>query len=438
MNASDNAMLSRHLPGWSNKWPTVRVADRFQIVNGYPFDSGRFSLLGGTPLIRIRDIHSDSTDILYDGPIVEAALVENGDVIIGMDGDFEVARWRGERALLNQRLCVLRSGDDVLERYLAYFLPERLKLINDLTYSTTVKHLSSFQIASLRMPMPADDVMQEIVEFLDRETATADALAGDFDDIGRLLEEKRVSFITQAVTKGLEPSIPLKGCDIPWIGNVPNNSRLTKIKHLAEKIGSGITPRGGADVYQDSGITFIRSQNVYDDGLRLDDAIYISPEIDSEMARTRVQAGDVLLNITGASIGRTCVVDPAILPANVNQHVCIVRPSCAIEPAYLALSLKSQLIKQQILAIENGSSREGLNYSQVGNLLIVVPADRNEQVRIVQEVQDRLAEIDALIIDTKRARALVAEQRAALITAAVTGQITISSYESPFAERRVA
>src|SRR5687767_6407712 len=87
--------------------------------------------------------------------------------------------------------------------------------------------------------------------------------------------------------------------DIEWLGTFPAHWEIKRIRHLTNKIGSGKTPRGGSEVYADEGVVFIRSQNVYDDGLRLDDVVYISEEVDQDMAHTRVHPGDILLNITG-------------------------------------------------------------------------------------------------------------------------------------------
>lgn len=98
-----------------------------------------------------------------------------------------------------------------------------------------------------------------------------------------------------------------------------------RIKDIATKVGSGITPKGGATVYQDSGIPLFRSQNVTNDGFLLDDIVYISEDIHNSMAGSRLKPNDVLLNITGASIGRCYYLPQDFREGNVNQHVCIIR-----------------------------------------------------------------------------------------------------------------
>ena len=110
-------------------------------------------------------------------------------------------------------------------------------------------------------------------------------------------------------------------------------------------VGSGVTPRGGKSAYTSSGITFLRSQNVYFEGLELDDVVFIPTEIDDVMRRSRVQPNDVLLNITGASIGRCTVVPADLGPANVNQHVCIVRTTEKLNPRFVWKWLSTPKLK---------------------------------------------------------------------------------------------
>jgi type I restriction enzyme S subunit len=146
-----------------------------------------------------------------------------------------------------------------------------------------------------------------------------------------------------------------------------------RVKLLATKIGSGKTPAGGAETYQDSGVIFLRSQNIHFDGLRLDDVAYIDPGVHREMFGTRVVPGDVLLNITGASLGRVTHFPDGLGEANVNQHVCIIRPNGSLDSRYLSYALSARTSQGQIISMQVGGNRDGLNFEQVGNLEIPVP-----------------------------------------------------------------
>ncbi|MGE0330346.1 MAG: restriction endonuclease subunit S [Ramlibacter sp.] len=192
------------------------------------------------------------------------------------------------------------------------------------------------------------------------------------------------------------------------------------LKYLVSKIGSGKTPKGGAEVYTSSGVMLLRSQNVHFDGLRLDDVVYIDDEMDQDMASTRVQPNDVLLNITGASIGRCTVVPDAFDAANVNQHVCIIRADLArLSPRYLNLVLQSPTIQDEIWFGENGSSREGLNFEQVGAFEIPLPPLPVQQ-RIADQAQTEVLTVERLIQQKQQLLNKLSEKRRALIAHAVT------------------
>ena len=191
------------------------------------------------------------------------------------------------------------------------------------------------------------------------------------------------------------------------------------LKYLVSKIGSGKTPKGGAEVYTSSGVMLLRSQNVHFDGLRLDDVVYIDDEMDRDMASTRVQPNDVLLNITGASIGRCTVVPEVFGAANVNQHVCIIRPVAErLLPRYLNLALQSPTIQDEIWFGENGSSREGLNFEQVGAFEIPLPPLTVQQ-RIADQAQAEVLTVERLIQQKQHLLDVLAEKRRALIAHAV-------------------
>lgn len=160
------------------------------------------------------------------------------------------------------------------------------------------------------------------------------------------------------------------------IGNeeirIPEEWEIKIINDIVEYVGSGVTPTGGSNVYTTEGIKFIRSQNVYFSGLKDDDIVYIDTQTNSKMKRSKILAFDVLLNITGASIGRCCVVPVNYGMANVNQHVCILR--CCnnnnTKANYLSYYLESYFGQHQIDILNAGGNREGLNYQQIKSFII--------------------------------------------------------------------
>lgn len=169
---------------------------------------------------------------------------------------------------------------------------------------------------------------------------------------------------------------------------------MDRIKDHALKIGSGITPTGGAASYLHAGIPLLRSQNVHFDGLRLDDVAYISDETHEEMNGTKLRPGDVLLNITGASIGRCSFVPYGFGEGNVNQHVCIIRLSAKLNHKFLHYCLSSPWGQDQIFSSFTGASRQGLGQRDLGEIQVPLPP-LPEQERITAYLDASCAAIDA-------------------------------------------
>jgi type I restriction enzyme S subunit len=178
------------------------------------------------------------------------------------------------------------------------------------------------------------------------------------------------------------------------LGLIPEDWEVVLLKNYTTKIGSGITPRGGKKVYQEYGRPFVRSQNVGWGFLKLDDLAFIDNATHATFDSTEIQEDDVLLNITGASIGRSSIVKSNIIGGNVNQHVCIIRTLCAaIDPKFLNLILLSDIGQKQIDSYQAGGNREGLNFGQIGSFLIPLPPTLEEQ----QAIADALSDVDELI-----------------------------------------
>lgn len=145
-------------------WPTHELGPYVDILSGFAFKSNKFNAEGiGMPLIRIRDVVPGKTATYYDGPYDAQFVVNTGEILIGMDGEFNCARWNGGASLLNQRVCRIKTKNDRLnEAYLFWFLPDALKLIEQQTPFVTVKHLSVKDIRAIRIPMPSVQEQERI------------------------------------------------------------------------------------------------------------------------------------------------------------------------------------------------------------------------------------------------------------------------------------
>jgi type I restriction enzyme S subunit len=171
---------------------------------------------------------------------------------------------------------------------------------------------------------------------------------------------------------------------------------VDRVKDHASKLGSGVTPTGGAAAYLDAGVPLLRSQNVHFDGLRLDDVAYIGEDTHDEMSGSKLRPGDVLLNITGASIGRCAFVPDSFGEGNVNQHVCIIRPASKLNHKFLTYCLSAPWGQDQVFAGFTGASRQGLGQRDLGEIPVPLPP-LPEQHRIATYLDASCAAIDAAV-----------------------------------------
>ena len=261
--------------------------------------------------------------------------------------------------------------------------------------------MNALHSAPLRIPpLREQRRIAEILSTLDEQIAQTEALVEKESLV-------RTAILTSMVMSSNAPSIT--------------------IEELASKVGSGVTPTGGSEVYRTSGITFVRSQNVLNEQLDLADAAFITDEIHKGMAGSRLEENDVLLNITGASIGRCCYVPPRSGEANVNQHVCIIRlnnPNEA-DAQLLAALICSEFGQRELTKQISGGNREGLNYQQVRAVSIPWPAFSETRAKMAAVLESAKLSIAALEARATKLKC----QKQGLMHDLLTGKVRVNQLE---------
>lgn len=214
-------------------WKIVPAKFFMKVQAGYPFDSERFDNSQGIPLIRIRDITSGHTETFYNGDYPEEYVVHNNDLLVGMDGDFNVRWWQGGEAVLNQRCCRILARNGLLLRYFYFLLPFYLKQVNELAYSTTVKHLANGDIGNADICLPPEDEQTAIAAYLDEKCATIDAIIAEAKASIEEYKSWKASVIFETVTKGLNPNAEMKDSGVEWIGEIPKGWNLMPFGKIA-------------------------------------------------------------------------------------------------------------------------------------------------------------------------------------------------------------
>jgi type I restriction enzyme, S subunit len=324
-------------------------------------------------------------------------------------------------------ICQPTAGTNA--KYYSYIVREMARtqwiaaLAKGIRERSTDFRFDGFANQSVPLPPPAEQ--SAMVRFLDHVDRHIRRCIRAKQMLIALLNEQKQTIIQRAVTSGLDSDVPLKPSGLTWLGDLPKHWEVVSLRYLATKFGSGITPRGGAAIYQETGIPFLRSQNIHFDGLRLQGVARISSSLHEELRGTHVRSGDVLLNITGASIGRVCAVPHGFDEANVNQHVCIIRPiTRRIVPRFLSACLSTSFMQRLIRTEQNGASREGLTLQAIRGFKIILPP-LEEQERIVDRIREQTQEIVDANKRTEHEVALLREYRIRLFADVVTGKLDV-------------
>ena len=183
------------------------------------------------------------------------------------------------------------------------------------------------------------------------------------------------------------------------------------IGELSIKVGSGVTPRGGESVYKTEGHPFVRSQNVGFGHLLLDDIAFIDEEMHLRQKNTELKLDDVLLNITGASIGRSALVNEQIAGGNVNQHVCIIRTKENLVSSFLCNFLLSNYGQRQIDSFQAGGNRQGLNFEQIKSIKIAIPSTKEQRkiATLLHLIDERITTQNKIIEDLKKLKSAISQ-----------------------------
>jgi type I restriction enzyme S subunit len=417
---SKNPLLGKH-----ESWGRVLLGEIATIQNGFPFKSSQFTRDEGMPLIRIRDVGADSTDTNYVGDYDPAFVVRAGDLLIGMDGDFNCARWRGPDGLLNQRVCrVILKSDIYHPKLLDYALPGYLKAINEMTSSVTVKHLSSKSIAEIPLPLPPMAQQKHIVAEIEKQFSRLDEAVANLKRVKANLKRNKAAVLKAAVEGRLvetEAEIARRegrsyetGAQLlqriletrrsQWKGKgkykeptAPDTTDLPELpaawvyataEQLADEnraITYGVIKLGEP---VDGGIPVLRSSDVRQLRIDLDDVKRISPEIAGNYRRTFLRGGEVVLTVRG-TLGGVAVVPPQCNGFNVSREVAML---AQVDPAMaelLAFFIASAPLGNWLMRRAKGIAYTGINIETLKALPIPVPPI-DEQHRIVSEVDRRL------------------------------------------------
>jgi type I restriction enzyme, S subunit len=390
VRSSTASLLAIH-----ESWRRVRLGDVAAVLNGFAFKSQFFGD-EGVPLLRIRDVGKSDTRTMYSGEYDEAYLVQPGELVVGMDGDFRVAPWAGRPALLNQRVCKITVRDTELyePQFLRYALPGYLDAVNAHTSSVTVKHLSSRTVQDIPLPLPPLSEQRRIVAAIEEHLSRLDAAGASLADAGRRLD----GFTSASLTSAVDGSWPER--------------------QMSDVI---VSLRNGVFVSRPAaappGTAIFRISAVRPLALDVDDVRY-APLSESVASKYLVDEGDLLFTRYSGNrdyVG-ACARVPKLPRATLHPDklIRVVVDREQVEPAFVEIACSTGRSRDEIRSRRKTTAGQvGIAGGQLRSVPIPVPP-LDEQRRIVAEVEERLSAIDAM-----RAAIDLVQRRSAALRRAV-------------------
>lgn len=473
IDADRTGLLAQH-PSWRR----VQLSYVAEVKNGAAFKASMFSKTSGTPLIRIRDVMPGFTSTYYSGDYDRSMLVQKGEILIGMDGDFNLAIWSSEAGLLNQRVCKVTPNEKFYSKsFLAFVLPGYLAAINENTSSVTVKHLSSKTINEIELPLPSRAEQDRIVAKLDElfteldagiadlhaarikiqilhssvlKSAVEGVLTSDWrknnptlesgkSAIDKVLIEKRKRWESEQLDKysslGKEPphdweskyKEPTKPV-IKGLPRLPSGWGWASIAQIASygKYSLAIGPFGSnlkVSDYRTDGVPLVFVRNIRSGKYGAQYTKYITNEKFEELGAHSIDPGDVLVTKMGDPPGDADVY-PKDQPSAVITADCI-KVRCwqgLIRPEFLKAVINSHLGRQQIKPITQGVAQKKVSLGRFSTLSVPVPPleEQDKILELLRGIQE-----DAVTLDESIAFALQrsASQRINILKKAVCGDL---------------
>lgn len=467
----DDVVAENHskLLGKHPSWARVRLKEVATVLNGFAFKSFRFSKSEGTPLIRIRDILRGETETFYQGEVDETYLVRAGDILVGMDGDFNCAEWAGEPGLLNQRVCKITPNEEFYSRrFLLYTLPGYLTAINEHTSSITVKHLSSRTVEDIPLPLPPRAEQERIVAKLDsmmsRVAAGEAAVRRALDRLqryraavlhaavtGRLTADwRKIHKPDQTAAQLLNRILKERRADwekgefkrLQTVGKPPKDDSWKKHYPIPASVKIDSTPSIPAGWTYASldqllfnitdgdhqpppkvktGIPLIVIGNLRNGELDFRHTRFVSKRYADSVGELRKpRRNDILYSLVG-TFGLVVLVKTN-REFCIQRHIAILRPHRLSPVEFLTHALNSHFVFRQAERSATGTAQRTVPLASLRRFTIPLPP-MAEQKEIVREVERRLAAADDLASALKRQIERAKATRKSLLREALRGSL---------------
>ncbi|RQR73091.1 MULTISPECIES: restriction endonuclease subunit S [unclassified Burkholderia] len=392
-----------------------------KILSGFAFSSVGFNQLEGMPLIRIRDLANANTEVRFRGQYDAAYLIKNGDVLIGMDGDFEVHRWNGGDALLNQRVCKVEAATHQIDQdFLYWYLKPKVAEIHRRTPQTTVRHLSTKDLFAIPMPPMGAEEQAVIGRVLD----TLETAVRETEAVVAKLKLIKQGLLHDLLTRGIDENGELrshqsetphlyKGSPLGWI---PQEWNCVALKERLKRTTYGFTnPMPTVD----DGPWMLTAADISAGQIRYEQARRTTWKAFRQLSeKSRPQIGDVLVTKDG-TLGRVAIVDRNDIC--VNQSVAVLSPRETHDANYLSIFLQSPVGQQIMLADSGGSTIKHLYITKLAEMVVPWPSTTEGEA-----IALRVSEMNGRLATEKDYLAKLTELKNGIVNELLTGSVRVT------------
>ena len=387
--------------------------------------------------IKVKDTESGDGQLSMD--YSKYQLVYKGDFAMNhmdlLTGYVDISKFEGVTSP-DYRVFMIDNLKKFNSQYYLYLLQMGYKQKLFFHLGQGSSHLGRWRLPTeafneLEYPIPSLNEQIQIANFLDYETAKIDSLIVKQEKLIELLKEKRQAVISHAVTKGLNPNVPMKDSGVEWLGDVPKHWKISHLKYIASIYGRiGFRGYTVDDIVDEGeGALVLSPSNIIGDRFSLEKRTYLSWKKYYESPEIMVNNNDILLVKTGSTFGKSTIILKKNEPMTINPQMALIK-GVSIDPRFLTYLFNSNFIKGCIEVSNTGSGMPTMTQENINNFIILIPTLGED--KLIADFLDReVDQIELIIKKAESAIQLMQERRTALISSAVTGKIDVRNWQNP-------
>jgi len=382
------------------------------------------------PYLGLENIESGTRrliDVNYEMEDADAKLFETDDVLFGKLRPYLAKVFLAKFSGRCSGEFLVFTGIDFIPEFLASLLISDgcIKIVDSSTYGTKMPRAEWDFIGNMTFTIPPKPEQKQISDYLDSQTKLIDSQIESNQKLVSLLQEKRQATINQAVTKGLDPTVPMKDSGIDWIGKIPETWKIKKLKFVSNVVGRiGFRGYTVDDIVgEGEGAVTLSPSNIIDDQFNLNKKTYLSWLKYDESPEIQIFKNDILIVKTGSTIGKVCIVNDETEKMTINPQL-IVLKSLKLIPKFLYYFITCNKFKDQIFSYIFGGSTPTTSQEKISNHYVLSPPTE-QQKQISDYLDKRTSKFDSLISKTESQIEKLQEFRQSLISSAVTGKIDV-------------